>query len=225
MDKTNFLFSFPRSGNSWIRYIIEFISQQPTSGGDHICKRQQELVKQDAIGAKLDLGVDITDEYIIMKRHNMCNKEPATKDNCRLILLIRDYNEAIIRQLDERRQEKIIRKCINNYMHCVGFYDKFDGDKHLVFYEDLLMLPKLEITKIVDFLNIPKTKRFNSFFRDLEAHRQKSVKLYENSVTGGDVEKLHFHSEHVEPELVVQIAGIIKSEYEELYNKYLKRYG
>ena len=82
------LLSYPRSGNTWLRYCIEFLSKKPTAipgsknlGGNSIC----EVIP--------NMGVDI-------KAHPICGKSHNTLDlnkKHKVIVLVRDYKEAIVR--------------------------------------------------------------------------------------------------------------------------------
>jgi hypothetical protein len=229
MEKDNLLLSFPRSGNSWIRYFLEFISKKPTSIGT-VKDCQKGAKKSDPLSIKLGLGVDIDDKCIAIKRHRADHDwDNWTKDTCQLIFLLRDYKEVIIRHLESPSRKKDIaeiNKCIGEYIHCLKFYDEFDGRKCFLTYEDMLIHPRIEITKIIEFLGLPKEQYYNEFFDNFEAHRAKSVKTYHGgSHTGGDVKNLHFHVQNADPQLVNRIANAFKTEHEELYDKYLKRYG
>lgn len=228
MEKDNLLLSFPRSGNSWIRYFLEFISKKPTSIGT-VKDCQKGAKKSDPLSIKLGLGVDIDEKCIAIKRHRADHDwDTWTKDTCQLVFLMRDYKEAIIRHIEPENvaNDADPRKCIGEYMHCLDFYDKFDGRKCLVTYEGMLLHPRIEINKVVEFLGVPKGTYYEEFFKDFETHRKKSVTTYHGgSHTGGEVKNMHQHANSAGKLVVNNISNIIKNEYAELYDKYLKHYG
>ena len=48
---TNFLVSYPRSGNTWMRYCVELLSNQPTTSKPTHLATQPNIIKEDAVGA------------------------------------------------------------------------------------------------------------------------------------------------------------------------------
>lgn len=219
----NLLLSFPRSGNGWVRYILEYLTKQPTSMGT-LADCQEGAIKTDTMGLA---GVDTLKKCIAIKRHRADNNyDNWTKDNTNLVFLLRDWREANLRHLtfQQRKNEKEIRKCAEGYVHCLSFYDQFEGQKILINYEDLLLCPKMNITKIVDFLGLDKGEVFIDFMNNIKAHHWESCKLYTpGSTTFGAINKLKFHSKVARPGVVKLIDEIVKKDTY-LYDKYLKRY-
>ena len=60
----NFLTSYPRSGNSWFRYGIEFLSKQPTTG-----------IHPKNLMTFSGLNFDRKQEYILIKTHLLSKTE------------------------------------------------------------------------------------------------------------------------------------------------------
>src|SRR3989304_1536731 len=118
--ENNLLLSFPRSGNTWVRYIFEFITKQPTSQGI-VNDCQDGILKEDCLSLKLNLGVDISKKCILIKRHRAdFTWDSWTKDNCKLLFLLRDYKEAIIRH-NYNKDDHTIKDHVSNYIHCLDF--------------------------------------------------------------------------------------------------------
>lgn len=227
-NKFNVLLSFPRSGNTWVRYIVEYISKRPTCQSPIRMSSAGILNKKDVIGSEIDLGVDVSKKAILLKRHRFdFNWDDWNKDTCRLLFLIRDYREAIIRHAAASRKIndiKTINKCIEGYMHCLESFHNFDGDKQIIYYEDLILAPEKEVKKIAIFLNINDQKIIQQFFKHYNAHKAKSINYYKpGSMTKGNSNKLKWHSSRANKKTIDIIQNTIKNN--QLYNKYLKRYG
>lgn len=227
-EKFNVLLSFPRSGNTWLRYAVEFISKRPTCQAP-FRRCAAGLEKKGAISSDLNLGVDTKEKAILVKRHRADFKwDTLTKENCRLVLLVRNYKEAVLRHAFASRKqddEAELKKCIEGYLHCLHSYDKFDGDKLLIYYEDIITKPKAEIGRLIDFLGVARGKWFNEFFNNYQHHKNRSLKYYRpaGTMTRGDATKLMWHSQRAKPETLKIIEKGVKRD--EIYLKYLKRYG
>ncbi len=226
-DKFNILLSFPRSGNTWVRYIAEFISKRPTCHSPIRFCVEGALNKKEVIGDKLDLGVDIKKRAILVKRHRFDYRwDDWSKHNCRLVLLIRDYREAILRHAFASRKDnniKEINKCIEGYIHCLSSYDSFDGDKMLLYYENIILNPRKEIERLAKFIGFNKSKNVDVLFSNFKHHKRASLNYYEpGTMTGGEPGRLNWHSQRANSKIINKIEIDIKSN--KLYNKYLKRY-
>lgn len=219
-EKDNLLLSFPRSGNTWVRYFMEFISRRPTSIGT-VQDCQEGADKTDPLTLKHNFGIDVKQKCILIKRHRADHGwDSWTPDNALLVFLLRDPREAIIRH---HHTGSSLNDCVEGYLHCLEFYDKFQGRKCFVGYEDLLKNPFVEITKVVEFLGVSKEDRFIEFFENFDFHRNNSVKGYGASATGGDKNRIHMHKRR-QPRLAAQIMSDLKSKNPELFDKYLSKY-
>jgi len=228
-EKFNILLSFPRSGNTWVRYIVEFISKRPTS--QSVVERCTDgfLSKNDVISTDLNLGVDISKKTILIKRHSLkLNWDNWTKNNCRLVFLLRNYKEAILRHataLGKSNNISEINKNIVEYIDCLSSYDNFMGQKMCIYYEDLIINPKVEIQKLMTFLAIPHTKYFVEFFDTYTFHKNTCLQYYKpGTMTHGKIAKLGWHTQRANSVIVDQITTQVKYN-ENLYLKYLRRYG
>jgi hypothetical protein len=224
---TNYLLSYPRSGNTWVRYIVEVMSKRPTIGYDN---------KTDIpIGKRRNIGVNLNAEPILIKRHNLHEKY---KDGDKLILIVRDYKECIIRHsASEDGKQSLLDKSkfkfdkeTNglhsdgvDYIGCIEHYEKWPGDKLFVYYEDLLTNHTKEIPRIVDFLGIDK-RQVPGFLDMYRHHFKQAIQAYhEKSYTGGV--KLQYHQNKIPVEFRDHMVSKIKKQHPRIYEQYLKRYG
>lgn len=223
-DERVYIFSYPRSGNTWVRYFLEFLSKKPTKGYDN---------KIDGCPTmKANVGVDFSKQPIAYKSHKIYN----LKENEKMICIVRDYKETLprhakagghntprkmkahfIQQTEGRSNADV------DYMDVIETYDISPVNrKLLVYYEDLLTYPRSEIKRIIDFLNI-NDKYLSDFMKDYERHKNNSIKAYApGSYTKGS--NFKFHSSTLNPKYLDFMTNHLKEKHTELFNKYLKRY-
>jgi len=221
------LLSYPRSGNTWLRYCIEFLSKRPTAipgskqqGGNPV----SEVIK--------GMGVNLKATPICSKSHNIGDISERHK----LIVIVRDYKEAIVRHYKNisnnhkelkkvflRETEGSIRTGVD-YTKILEFYDAHTGDKTLVYYEDLITKPKKSILQVIDFLEVDH-KYMNEFFNKYNFHKNQGIKSYHGgSFTHGDSNRLREHQNALPQEMLVFMTDAMKNRHPEIFNKYLKRY-
>ncbi len=208
------LISYPRSGTNWIRYIIEHLSGKPTPGQERVYT-----------------GTD----YIIDRAHK---GYPVIHRYCKVILILRDYRECLLRsnitswlELGDVKmflEEKVTFTPSNWYIDNLKAYDIFQGEKLLVYYEDLLAHPEIEILRISRFLNFDPSDS-EAFLSNLEQHKQSSISLYTSgghaSETKGDTTKASYHADmHLSPEQKEAFDSYYVENYPSLFEKYLSRY-
>lgn len=165
------LVSHPRSGLNWLRYCIEFFSHQRTPGlarlqstGEPIIYRTHDVRKTE--------GPDSCDCMFYEEgRHSRVVRQAMGLVGhrfqpifSRMILVLRDYKENAVRS----------QWSLSRYMSNVLAYDRFDGEKQVIYYEDLRndMWP---VKKILEFLEI----EFDLSSFDEEKHRAASLNLYD----------------------------------------------
>jgi hypothetical protein len=119
----------------------------------------------------------------------------------RVILLLRDFKESIGRQIFSSPTEYV--RELPKYKHLLSVYDKYEGDKIVIYYEDLIT-ETLETTKrILDFIVEFNQQKFDEFSNNLNEHKAKSVQKYEKfnkSFTHGNV--LEFHASNFSKEII-----------------------
>jgi len=211
-NPSSYLISYPRSGNTWTRYIIEQISKRVTI--------------DEGRGEK-------TQNPILIKRHDFCGSENKNKG---LIVLIRDYREALIRHHDQKPVDmnevlnpRVSKNKQLSYIDILYGYDQWPADRRLlVYYEDLMMHPEVDILRMMIFLGLwpKKEDQYKSFIEDIETHKQSSIKNYETkigpSITKG--EDLKFHSKNISIDEQKSYDVFLKKHHPEIFFKYLDRY-
>lgn len=158
----NWLLSYNHSGNSWVRYCIEYLTQLPTHGHQafSISQRKNNF-----------LNVDLNQKPIITKRHEIELSEMSNDD--KLILLVRDPNDAIKEFLD-------VYKEFDKYYKLVKLYDEFEGDKIIVKFNELFDPNTIKL--ILDFYKLDFKNNFEDFKNNFEYHQNRSRSVYHNSV-------------------------------------------
>jgi len=146
--------SFPRSGNSLVRFIIESVTGRPTLGDGTPEYRE---VHDRPIHTYID-GMDISGEPVAIKRH--FPKDLAEVGES-LILVLRDYKECIpshksdiwnMQELNNEQLDDIFAPAIEHYVSLVDAFDGWEGRKLLVYYRDLVGNPVPSIRLISEFV-------------------------------------------------------------------------
>ncbi len=216
----NLLLSYPRSGNTWVRYCVEYLTKKPTIG---YTIKDSAPWDMNCLGSFVDLGVDLDADNILFKRHAL---DYLHEDVDKLVLIIRNYKEAIVKHQATNRSQ--IGKPLNiylliqtNYMDLIQYYDQFVGDKILIYYEDLITDVKPILDQLLTLLEYDDS-HLKSFMESLEKHRIQSLDLYGNSSTMGKM--AIFHSYRLGEELTQLWDEYLMEHHELLFNKYLQRY-
>ena len=206
------LLSYPRSGNTWFRYCIETITKLRTVGLNGGPLWEEGILPEHR-----------TDniETILFKEH-----VPKEGKGDKLILLTRNYKEVLIRTSLEENYENVIYNDRNkqiSYINSLRFFDKYKGDKLLIYYENLLDNIEIELKKCLDFLNFKFDEdEIKEFISNIDYHRNKSLKIYGESETNGS-DKI-FHSKNIDKSTKKDWDNFYKSNYPKIFNKYLKKY-
>lgn len=220
MKNKNVLLSYPRSGNHWVRFIIEWFSSRPTKGMGPADPPIHKNLPNDGV-LKHVKG----NNFIIHKNHYI----PKGKMD-KLILILRNPKECIYRHTKDLQINKI-----DSYMSLIKFYENYSGKKLLVYYEDLILEPKNVITKITNFLEIYDEEKINNFIENYDLFFKESVNIYDNAnknkiisgskkrVSETKGEKIVYHSEKIEKNKVKKFNDHINIKYPNIKN-YISRY-
>lgn len=228
-----FLLSFPRCGNAWLRYCIEAISGAPSGESD----KSQGINR--AFGCfvdhiKTDWSIDIIRKVHRMPNYKRGRQWESNRD--RVILLVRNYKECIVRHLGTTNVNKLISNTTGDcekdvdYMSNILMYDSWpESMKTLVYYEDFIVSPKLVLKQVFSFLKIDVTEdKMNSFFDNYQFHKDKCLEIYSpghKSYTRGDKDKLIFHSNQLSLQERIKWDSVLKKRFgKEIFNQYLSRY-
>ena len=230
------LLSYPRSGSTWLRYCIEFLTKRLTKGYD-----TPGVTMENGLGRLVDIGVDCNKPPIVYKRHGHTPRERSfyDMDNDNLILLLRNYKECVVRHhIGKQNFEKMFysqtqgyRNGSLDYVGCLQTYEAWRGKKLLIYYEDLISDPEPELEKVLNLLGADRT-HLRELVDHLDFHRKQSVHVYagENqtgghlSYTKGDPDKLLFHSQQLSEKQKKVWDQHLRNNYPDITRKYLKRY-
>jgi hypothetical protein len=196
-----------------VRYVIEFISSQRTPGQKRLCRQ----------GA-----------YIVDRAHQAA---PIMDRYPRVLLLLRDYRECLLRQNPKawRRmgdvfrflQTKSLAQPPEWYVDNLQAFDRFAGPKLVIYYEDLITQPGVEISKITGFLELDR-KKAAELIKDYGKHEKSALQNYldggHQSVTTRS-SGLGFHATtHLTAGQRREFDRFYQKHYPDLFNKYLCRY-
>jgi len=185
----NYLVSYNRSGNTWVRYILEYFTHQPTWGHEKFSISQR-------MGEKSNITI-VQDTPIIIKRHEIIPDEIKKDD--KVIFLLRDYHECIWNSMDCKWEK--FEPEFKKYYDLLEFYYYFQGDKLLVKYEHLMEEPKIWITTILTFLGFDPFRivfeELDDFMDNYEIHKNNCFSIYDNSINTKDGQKPTFTDEEL----------------------------
>ena len=220
-----------------MRYCVEFLSKRPT------CSYQKSKYRLNSpIGSLISLGVDLKKETILYKIHYFTKKI----DDARIILIIRNYKDAIVRRscyknleaeelhdnLINRFRQNIrgkIGKTGHDYILPIKIFDKHKGEKLLIYYEDLLSDFKRTLKSVANFLNFG-TEHLSGFLDNINLHRNNSLEIFETysksfyRKSQKSQKTQQNHRDRLSENQKISCDKIIKDKWSHLYNKYLVRY-
>ena len=155
------LLSYPRSGNTWCRYILEVCFAIRTFG-------YNSKIDIAPLLYTLNGFTQYRNDICVIKRHNKIENFSGKE---KLILISRDKDTAIQRQ----RQDSNAPYHAENDLYELNNaeYRKWEGSKMIIYYVDLLNHPEKVVSQLSDFLGI-KAKPLGN----VDSHRENSLKLY-----------------------------------------------
>lgn len=216
-----FLLSYYRSGNTWLRYCLEWITQRPSVTSN----------MHGPIGWLAGFPIDIK-KAPIHRAHNRYQTTLYTQTRKailpnsavdKLILILRNPHETI-----ERNNEwhNLIKKnaphahITRSYFDNIEFFETWPAEKRLlIHYEDLITAPREILTCILNFMDEPLT-RLEQFMQEYQDHKKKSVALYVDSISKG--EDVLFHSKQIPLETLRVFEAWIEYTYRHIWDTYLK---
>ena len=153
----NVIWSIPRSGNHWVRFIAEYLSGCPTCG----CQgnRKDIPIYLNTFPCKPHPLSHVIPQksFILYKEHSPYPISAGSN----ILLLIRDYHEWLAFS-DGTYLGRSLFSRVLNYLELIAAYHRFKGTKMIVYYEDLLTYPNREIHRIKDFLGA-SNERYKAF--------------------------------------------------------------
>lgn len=225
-----FLLSYPRSGNTWLRYCIEYLTKRPTGVYEYLypiesrltLPQNTELYVNYPLGCNFNLGVDFR-KHPIIKIHDKSGLSANAKF---LILVIRNYKECLVRHLRSNVAPFKYLKSENDYISNIQLFDNWkDENKLLLYYEDLIQKPEITLKKLIEFLN-ESDLYLTSFFENHLYHVKNCIKIYERDVQTiySKNEHIFYHSKNLSQEMKHTLDALCKANDPYIFEKYLKRY-
>jgi hypothetical protein len=212
----NLLISYPRSGNTWLRYCVEFLTKKPTDG----VKGSSATIKKPMGEHNKEMNVGLDKPPIMIKSH-----EPPDWIPDKIILLMRNPLECLPRHTAGANIPVLNTVHVRSYLRLIEYYHLFDGEKLVVNYEDLLVEEELKETlnRVLDFLN-ETNEHMNDFIENLEEHAAKCIEIYNEAGSKSQTEgtsKLH-HSKKLNLEECKKVMG--EADGKNLFDRYCLRY-
>ena len=116
----NYLVSYNHSGNTWVRYCVEYLTKKPTWGHRKysISKRYLNF-----------LDIDIKADPVLIKRHTL----EGITNNDNFILLLRDPRDCI-------KEGQDVYKEFLKYYSLIQGYEAHKGPKSVIYYDEIFDL-------------------------------------------------------------------------------------
>ena len=130
----NYIISFPRSGNTATRYLVELLTRRPTDG--LIGERNPKDNLQEPLIHKQRY------DYVAKKRHDF---RGVKKDDF-VLFIARDPLEATVRHNEKIRgiSEEQMKGYLDHWFSLLIEYDDFRGNKMLWHYSELMKIANRE---------------------------------------------------------------------------------
>ena len=164
----NAIWSVPRSGNHWVRFIAEYLSGCPTRGcWNNPLDRPMYLNTFTRKPPPLSHVIP-QKSFILYKEHSPYRISRGSN----ILLIIRDYHEWLAFSDGTYLGGSLFSK-VFNYLGLIAAYHHFKGTKMIVYYEDLLTYPDREIHRIKDFLDA-SDERYKAFMNGYDDYAELS---------------------------------------------------
>ena len=168
----NALWSFPKSGNHWVRFISEYLTGCPTRGC--ITNPTDIPIYLNTFPSEEHPLTHVNPENpsVLYKSHKAYKVPTSTSS---IVLLIRNYHTHISslgNLIYFNRKIPFVYEAIH-YLELIAAYDRFGGDKIVIYYEDLLTYSEREISRIKYFFNT-SDERYKAFMDNYDYYAELS---------------------------------------------------
>lgn len=228
-----YIFSYPRSGNTWVRYCLEVLTRRPTIHYFNlknisnfpltfIADHKLNFIKSPIFKVHTKQELDFPN-----------NKHNKQKD--KLIFILRNPKEAMLRHLDKNGLISLLVDFIDTslnkqgyenpylYFENLNFFDSWpEKNKILICYEALMKNPKATLSRLLSFLN-EDLSGLDNFISQLSKHKKIALDIYKynaESITQGEDNLFHSRKLTEQERDVIDIW--IARTYPYLWSKYLK---
>ena len=211
----NILLSYPRSGNHLVRFFIELLSEIPTYG----CKGSDTDIEiyKNVFPEKVPFNISDFDKKDCYIKYHIPPSQNIISN--KLILIIRNPNEALLRHNNYKLNIKDNVKCIYSYetfFKNIDYYNNHKGKKLLLYYEDIITNKHKFINTLYDFLDVNNIEKKNYVLSNIDKLYNLSSKG-KNRVWGGiNSNTTDYYYE--------KIPESIKEQFDNYINDKLKKY-
>jgi hypothetical protein len=169
-EKDFFLASFPKSGNTWLRYLLAYAAFPPEEISHKTLSSFLPSVYHEPF--KID---HLTPPRFIKTHEAFFRLYPKT------IYICRDYRDVVVSSFHYLTKKNLFHGSISDLIHdeklnafgkwswhvssALEWKEKNPGKIHFVKYEDLLASPESELKAILDFCQISSSKPLAEIIR------------------------------------------------------------
>ncbi len=215
-----FCMSMQRTGTNWTLASLEYLTGR---------KVQENLMRIPST------------KFNIFKAPMYVSHYPAEialvcKKKNKLIMLIRDYREVLLRYAKTNPDAQLVlknmdvEKTINRYKMMIQEYENWpENNRHCVYYEDLLNNPENTFRSLLFFLN-ESDRKLDSFINNIDIHKKAVLDAYNVRYKrlGGAISRgtdVHYHAKDISDQDIEALDKAVM-EYlpKNLWKKYLRRY-
>jgi len=238
-----YLLSYPRSGNTLTRYIIERITRRPTMG----VRKRPAKFDSPLVFSFTELPTDITLKPVwkIHKSPHITRTPFYDPHKTKVILLVRNYKELAFRYEQYGKIDMFNHNGSLNEKNLIAALDHWSGDaasrelyfaslrlfdeipdqnKLLIYYEDLVLNPDDVIYRLGEFFGCDE-KVVQRMIAELDECRQRILSFYnvhQHSWSRGN--DVRYYSKRKAYRQCVQIDKWVKQHYSDLWQRYLSIY-
>jgi len=223
--------SYPKSGNHYVRYLVEWLTKNPTHGtGDLAWMHKFDkpiFVRLHNEGHYIG-GSYRPENAIAVKRHNINQIILDEKiKKLKMILIVRNYKEVMVRFAGgfRRKPPKLSDKQTRHLSWYAGLIELFEyliQPKLLLYYEDLITTPSRSIRILSDFLGNDTVNDPTGLIKNHKYHKQQSLVACGDQITKGNA--TIYHSKILTKTWKKLLDGYLSDRHAYIYGKYLMRY-
>lgn len=179
------ILSFPRSGNHFVRYLVEFLTGRATLGAAGMTRDPGQDTPICLRAGPQYLGHVSLDEPVADKAHFVYKIPKRTE---KLVLIVRhpiealvSHNQTVLPSVNGGHALSAsaladLKSGAGKFLDNLNYFESFEGPKELVFYEDLLgdrYAESLEaLSRVFEFDN----ERLGNLLDDFQKYRVDSMK-------------------------------------------------
>lgn len=216
---TDYVLTYPKSGTHWFLYSLSYLTKRDAFGD----QRFSSLIE-------VDPDLPILEHLHIFRDPNALDDERGFQKEDRMILLLRDFKEALPRTHHENydRILSLVRSKEEDYLANLEAFDRLPQECRLVlYYEDLCLFPEKTLRQALQFLKEDES-RLSHFIENLSFHRWQSLSFYNQHETYGGTqskgEDFRFHQKRSPQEFNQALEELFLELAPDLSKKYLARY-